>query len=236
MATARDVIKGALRKLGVLAAGETPSAAELSDGLSSLNDMLDTWSAQNLMIHQNVREEFTLTAGQQLRTLGPTGNFVTTRPTFVDSATIEDQSSSDSIERPLTKITTQQWAAIQNKSATTDLPSALYIEDTYPNLNLYFWGVPSVANKVVLYSQKPFTAFSSATSDISFPPGYKEAIENNLAKRLAPEYGRTLSPEIQELALNSLMFVKRLNSKPQLLGCDVGTLDRFSGFDIKTGV
>jgi len=43
MATARDVITRSLRKLKILASGETPEAQEADDCLEALNQMLAEW-------------------------------------------------------------------------------------------------------------------------------------------------------------------------------------------------
>lgn len=43
MATALDIITGALRKIRVLAIGREPKAAETEHGLTALNEMLSTW-------------------------------------------------------------------------------------------------------------------------------------------------------------------------------------------------
>jgi hypothetical protein len=61
--TAREIIASTLRLLGVLAAGETATANEANDALESLNQMLSSWSNENLVVYQKVRDEFTLTAG-----------------------------------------------------------------------------------------------------------------------------------------------------------------------------
>ena len=50
MATSTDVIRGALRLIGVLAIGQTPTAAEMSQALDALNDMLATWPDQGVDI------------------------------------------------------------------------------------------------------------------------------------------------------------------------------------------
>lgn len=43
MATARDMVKRAMRARKVLSGGEEPTADELADGLDALNAMLFTW-------------------------------------------------------------------------------------------------------------------------------------------------------------------------------------------------
>jgi hypothetical protein len=43
MATARDLITMSLRTIGVLHSGETPSAEEATDGLDTLNQLMNSW-------------------------------------------------------------------------------------------------------------------------------------------------------------------------------------------------
>ena len=50
MTTAGDQINGALRLIGQLAEGETPSAATAQDSLTALNQMIDSWSSERLSI------------------------------------------------------------------------------------------------------------------------------------------------------------------------------------------
>ena len=50
MATARDVVDGALELLGVKAAESAVTAAEAINGLSGLNDMLNEWNLEGLQI------------------------------------------------------------------------------------------------------------------------------------------------------------------------------------------
>lgn len=48
MATALDIIDGAMRKLGLLEANAQPSAEDAALGLTSLNDMCNAWNAQGI--------------------------------------------------------------------------------------------------------------------------------------------------------------------------------------------
>ena len=49
--TAGDQINAALRLIGQLAEGETPSAATSQDALVALNQMLDSWSTERLAVY-----------------------------------------------------------------------------------------------------------------------------------------------------------------------------------------
>lgn len=50
MATALEVITAAMRRLGVLPSGQSPSAAEASDALEALNDMGASFDARNVYV------------------------------------------------------------------------------------------------------------------------------------------------------------------------------------------
>ena len=76
--SAGDQINGALRLIGQLAEGETPSAATSDDALTALNQMLDSWSAERLSVFSTQDQMFTWPASTKSRTIGPTGDFVGT--------------------------------------------------------------------------------------------------------------------------------------------------------------
>ena len=73
--TANDQINGALRLLGVLAEGETPSAATSQDALTALNQMIDSWNTERLSIFSTQDQVFSWLPNVLNRTLGPTGDF-----------------------------------------------------------------------------------------------------------------------------------------------------------------
>jgi len=93
--TGLDLVSRSLSLIGVLASGETPSGAESSDGLSFLNDLLDSWNAERLMVFTITREAFDsngnpfyLTLGKQDYTMGTGGNFNFPRPARIERAGI----------------------------------------------------------------------------------------------------------------------------------------------------
>ena len=88
--TAGDQIYAALRLIGQLAEGETPSAETAQDALTALNQMLDSWSIERLSVYTTQDQEFTWPANTISRTLGPTGNFVGLRPVQLDDSTYFD--------------------------------------------------------------------------------------------------------------------------------------------------
>lgn len=229
--TVRELIKGSLRLIGAIATGETPSAAEQADALSVLNDMLESWSIEGFLVYKITRESFALTSGQQVRTIGTGGNFSTSRPAKIVNASIEE----GDIEYPMQIITADEWAGILNKDQTANIPQVIYPEGTYPLETLNLWPIPSAANNIIIYSQKPLTSFANVTESISLPPGYLKAVRYNLALELAPEYGKEPNPLVVAGAQESLVDLKRQNTKPVYTVSDAFGLANNKPFNIVTG-
>ena len=73
MAQPIDIISRALKDIGALAAGETPSPEEAQDAFDMLNDMLDQWSNEDMMTYYKTEIVFPITPGQTQYTIGPGG-------------------------------------------------------------------------------------------------------------------------------------------------------------------
>ncbi len=232
MATGRELIKSTLRLIGAIASGETPTSAEATDALTTLNQMLDSWSLENLMLHARAHEEFALTAGQQSRTMGPSGNFNTTRPISIEQANIRT-TDSDAIDYPLKIVTIEEWSRIASKESQSSVPTHLLVENTVTTTTLYFYPVPSTTYLAALYSWKALTQIATLDTSITLPPGYERALRYNLAIELAAEYGKTLTPEIVTIALEAKANIKRANLKLQIMTCDIGVTS--SSYDIYRG-
>lgn len=74
MATPLDIITRAMKDIGALAAGEAPSADEAQDGLDLLNDMIDQWSNESMMVFYRTEIVFNTVQNTVQYTLGPGGS------------------------------------------------------------------------------------------------------------------------------------------------------------------
>ena len=227
MATVADIIRGAFRVLGVLASGETPSAAEQADALETLNDMLDSWAGERLALFASLRSTYTLTPSLSPHTIGTSGTFNTTRPVRIDAASIVSGGS----ETPIALLSDSQWQALQGKTSV-GTPAALWVEGAYPLMKLHFHPIPTAAETLVLYTWQQLGRFASTATTFDMPPGYARAIRFNLAKELAPEYGVQMSGEAVSVADESKATLKRLHVRPNLLRADGVT---GGGFNLITG-
>lgn len=231
MSTVRQLIEGSLKLLGVLAQGENVSGEEAVDALSRLNELVDSWSADGLMIYDVKRESFSLTSGQSSRTIGTSGDFVTSRPTVIQGASVLQ----NGIETPIRIYNQQEWQSVSMKASQSSLPQGIYVEDTYPNKTLNFYPVPSSTSSVVLYSLKPLTAFTSLNETIALPPGYPKALRYNLALEMAPEYGKQVDAVIAKIAEESKSTIKRLNTRPIYMRSDAQGLSSRTRFNFTRG-
>ena len=68
-----DIINRALKDIGAIASGEVATPEEAQDAFDMLNDMLDQWSNEDMMVFYKNEIIFPLTAGQTQYTIGPGG-------------------------------------------------------------------------------------------------------------------------------------------------------------------
>lgn len=236
MATALDLIKGSMKLIGAIAAGETPSANESADALAGLNRMLSEWGNEGLLVPSVTREAFSLVAAQSSYTMGTGGNFNTTRPTSIVQVGLVDGTT----EYPVEIITAEQYGDIVSKSTSAERPSRIYPSGSFPLETLILWPIPSAVKSLAIYSLKPIASFSLVSDSVSLPPGYEKAIIYNLAMDMAPEYGRDPSALVAATAQETKANLMRKNLKPTYMSSDLaggkqfniltGEQMRFAGF------
>jgi hypothetical protein len=207
--TAQEIIKMSLRKLGVIATGETPTNAELQDGLDCMNMMLRAWVAEPLLVYGMTRESLTLTGGTYEYTIGSSGDLNTTRPEKIESAYV----ATGGIDYPMHQITHGLYDKIAVKT-TGGIPNRFYYNPVYSSLQgkLYIYPSPEGNYTLYLTSVKVWTDTSALTSTVAFPGPYDEVIMANLALSLAPEYGANPSAVVVDMAKTGKRRLKALNA------------------------
>jgi len=210
---ALQIISAAMRNTNALASGETPTSAEAQDALGILNQMMDAWSAERLMVFTITIQQFMLVPGQQTYTLGTGGNFDYPRPAEIDRMGIVWSGNvGQPLELPLVMLTDAQWALVPVKNIQSTIPQYVYDDGAFPYRNLSFWCVPTVNDPVRIYMWTALSQFADLTTDYLFPPAYSEAILYNLSVRLAANnIGTQLNPLTVALAQNGVATIKRIN-------------------------
>jgi hypothetical protein len=74
-----DIISRALKDIGALEAGEVPTPDAAQDALEMLNDLIDQWSNEGMMVYNVTEIVFPVISGQTQYTIGPdpsTANYI----------------------------------------------------------------------------------------------------------------------------------------------------------------
>lgn len=228
--TANDLISSALRLIGVLASGETPSAPEANDGLTILNQMLDAWSTERLALFTVQRQVVIPAVLKQAYTVGAGGDFNIPRPPRIDRVGVISLTNAvQPLELPVEMLTDVGWEAIPVKNISSSLPLKVWNDLGYPLMTLSFWPIPNVQVNFALYTWTALNQFPDLVTDEEFPPGYLKALRYNLAVDLAPEFGREVPPVVAAQAISSKATIKSMNSVPLDLRCDEATVNQRGG-------
>jgi hypothetical protein len=232
--SANDQINRALRLLGVLAEGETPSAAVSQDALMALNQMIDSWNTERLAVFSTQDQVYLWPTSTVKRTLGPTGDFVGNRPILLDDATyFRDPSTNVSFGIKI--INQQQYDGIAVKTVTSTYPQVIWVNMTYPDIEMYIYPVPTRLLEWHFVSVEELNKPADLSTQILFPPGYLRAFTYNLACEIAPEFGVEPSPQVQRIAMYSKRDLKRINNPDDIMSMPYSLIATRQRFNIYAG-
>lgn len=176
----RQIIDEALRLLGVLQEGASPSTARANEATNALNMMLKTWGAsQRLWLMSEA--VLTLVAGQAAYSLGTGVRQVMSVRRRISG-----------LDTPLTELSRSEYQDTPTKTQT-GLPNSWWFDRQRSTRTLYVWYVPdaSVAAQYTL----PYTYtriiedIDTLDNDPDVPAEWLEVLVYNLATRLGPRYG-----------------------------------------------
>ena len=139
--TAGDQINRALRLLGILAEGETPSAAMSQDALMAMQQMIESWNTERLSVFCTQEQVFTWPSGLISRTLGPTGNFVGLRPILLEDSTYFR--APNNVSYGIKFINQQQYNGIAVKTVTSTYPQVIFVNMTFPDVEMFIYPRPT---------------------------------------------------------------------------------------------
>ena len=233
MATVGDQINGALRLIGQLAEGETPSGDTSADALDAFNQMVDSWSTERLSVFCTEDQTFTWSANTSSYTLGATGTLVGTRPILLDDSCYYIVGT---ISYPLTLINRQQYDAIQLKTNTSTIPMYLFANMTMPDATLYIYPVPTQALSIHLISVLALDQPATLATSLVIPPGYLRAFRFNLAVELAAEFGIEPPRAVLAIARKSKANLKAINNPMDVMAMPYGLIGRrWNNYNIYAG-
>jgi hypothetical protein len=231
--TAGDQINRALRLLGILAEGETASAATSQDALVAMNQMIDSWNTERLSVFCTQDQIFSWPAGEIKRTLGPTGDFVGNRPIQLDDATYFRAPSG--VSYGIKIINQDQYNGIAVKTSTSTFPQVIWVNNTFPDVEMYVYPRPTQVLEWHFVSVQELTQPAVLATELFFPPGYMRAFAYNLAMEIAPEFGVEPSPQVQRIAMTSKRNLKRINNPYDVMSLPYAVVANRQRFNIYAG-
>lgn len=202
--TAQALVEGGMRALTVLAVGETMSAAELTDGLRALNDVVETWNIEGLSIYGSLPETFSTVAGQGTYTIGVGGNWNTTRPVQISGA----YCTVSGVDFPVGLWTLAEWMDEPVKSQQQQIIERLVYVNDFPLGQVILWPTPSSVITVTLDSPQAIIQAVDGTTVFTLAPGYARALQYAVAVELAPQYG---AADVSAYAKATKAAIKRAN-------------------------
>ena len=226
--TALDILKRALRMLGVYSTGDDLSAEEARDGLLTLNALMGTLSNTGLVFAKTL-DTISVAAGTQSLTIGTSGDTVSARPTQILP---ESYFLLDGVSYPLEVFTLQKYNSIALKTVE-GIPVGVWPHMDAPNVTLTFWPVPSEDMTLKLWSAKPMAGLETLNEQVLMPPGYEDGLAYLLAEAVAPEYGVNMPRAVELGAQRSRRLLKRTNLEVPLLSMPSEVLGRPHFVDIR---
>jgi hypothetical protein len=231
--TAGEQINRALRLLGVLAEGETPSASVSQDSLMAMNQMIDSWNTERLSVFATQDQVFTWPASLISRTLGPTGDFVGLRPVLLDDSTYFRAPSG--VSYGIKFINQQQYNGIAVKTVTSTYPQVMWVNMTFPDIEMYVYPRPTQDLEFHFVSVEKLDEPADLATVMYYPPGYLRAFTYNLAMEIAPEFGVEPSPQVQRIAMTSKRDLKRINNPDDVMALPYALVANRQRFNIYAG-
>lgn len=221
-------------EIRVARAGETISPDDMALGVYVYNRILNQWNGNPRAAFSEAFNDYTLIASLSPHTIGPSGQTftVTIRPERILAASINTGSN---IHTPVA-IRDAAWYANQAAPAVTEsVPTDLYYKPDWPNGRLYFYGVPSTAYTVRLWTET-LIATVVQTDTFSMPPGYQTALELTGAEELAPMFGQSVGDKLEHRARVARALIFGNNDQVSRIStCDAGlTIGGGSDIDWRT--
>lgn len=205
--TALDMIREALLSLRVIQENEPVPAGAANDCLNSLNMMVDSWNNEGLMTFCDQTQQLayppqTPAPGDPYQlTIGLGGDFNCQRPPALIRTWVLQNNSQGNI-LPQWLVTQGQFDAIRQKPSSSSYPTYAWYDPQSPLGILKLWPNPDQSPGgyiQVIRFRTYLAAFASLTSSVTgLPPGYTEAIVENLAGRVAPKFGRGALEALKE--------------------------------------
>lgn len=188
-----EIIKRALRLLGVIAQGENPTTVQTNEAATALNGLVKAWQADGMPLWAIKTHKFKPIAGLNTYTFGEgmiPDDWNIPKPLKVLQAW--HYNSATNVNTPMRIVTQQEYNMLGNK-LMSGTPIQLWYHPLVNIGEMKIYLTPDSYTETFLeihfVYQAPFADFDAATDVPDFPQEWYDAVTYGLATRLAPEYG-----------------------------------------------
>ena len=208
--TRDELITASLRKLGVLAEGQTPTAQNLSDGQVALNGAIAQLRAKGLPLW--ARSEYTWTPTTSTYTIGVGQTLNTPFPVKMLQAFRTENNAKIPME-----LTARQDFNILPTTTSANSPLKLNYQPFVNTGTITLWPIPDNTNTatVTIVYQRPFQYFTASTETADFPEEWQLPLIYTTAVLLAPEWGIPLQDRqlLKNEAMEYVMMAEQVGGE-----------------------
>lgn len=192
-----ELIAGALRIIGAVAQGETPTTAQYSEGSEALNMLCKAWMADGMPLW--VTREYTMPLTASTASYTPSLKMMKVIQAY-------NHNTTTNVDIPMRIITRDEYNRLGNKTSAGNPIQLMHIPNrTDSTIKVY--PVPGTTeqtyNQIIITYQKQYDDLDTSTDEPEFPSEWFDALKFGLAHRLAPEYGMEINDrrQLQQEAL-----------------------------------
>lgn len=212
--TVGELIRDAMRKLGVVDATRPITADEVRDGLNDLNGILEQWSLESLNVFRIGDIVFPTVSGQQVYRIGPGEEINAERPATIEGAT--------DLDNPNLLIETVEYAMYGEV-----LGRIITYDPAFPAGFISLGWVPQGERLAIKVSQE-LQRYETATEPHGLPPGYAWPLTLALAIAIAPDYDVIPGPALEKQAATAKKTLRTIASRlrVQPIKTGIGRINR----------
>jgi len=191
--TRNQFIEAAMRKLGVLARGESADSEELTNGMQALNGVSEELQVIGMPLWARKEYQFALTASTATYNIGVGQTIATPFPLKIHQAILRNLDTEGDLEMEIPAIYDYYR---MSPGQSSGVPIKLYYQPFVGYGTITIWPTPdaTIASdyEIRIIYTRPFEDFTTTGETMDLPKEWHQAIIYKLADALAPEFGLPL--------------------------------------------
>lgn len=235
MTTARDIITMAFFDSGVYGTGQTPSAQDISLGLTRLNDMLSQWQRQRWLIWHLI-DVSVVCDGSEFYTIGTLQDLNTPRPDRLETAYIRQVNppAPNQVDYPLRLVPSRENYSLITLKELGSFPRYCFYDADFPIGKVYPWPLPSSLYELHVVLKAQLQQFANLSDAFSMPAEFLRALRFNLEVEMISAYRLPPDQSKDRRAAAALNVIRVANAQvpalimPRELGPGSGLYNVFS--------